>query len=332
MRALFIGGTGNISNRSSRLAIEKGWELYLLNRGTRHMEISNAKSIIADIKQPAQVIEAIGDLHFDMVVNWIAFTVEDVKRDYELFADKTSQYIFISSASAYQKPPANPVITETTPLDNPFWEYSRNKIACEAYLMGLCQQGQFPVTIVRPSLTYDTVIPMALGSWADYTMVDRMRRNQPVVIHGDGTSLWTITHAADFARGFVGLMGQDMAVGQAFHITSDELLTWNQIYQALADAVGVPLHRVHVPSDFIADVADSIGMHGVRGGLLGDKAHSMIFDNSKIKSYVPEFKATIPFAQGIKETVTWFEADASRMKIVDQNNRLLDTIIKAYRR
>ena len=331
MRALFIGGTGNISSHSSRLAIERGWELYLLNRGMRQINIPGAHTIVADIKQPNQVAEAIGDQHFDVVVNWIAFTLDDVKRDVELFAGRTDQYIFISSASAYQKPPVNPIITESTPLENPFWEYSRNKIACENYLMDMFSQHQLPVTIVRPSLTYDTVIPV-LGSWADYTIVDRMKRDKPVLVHGDGTSLWTITHAHDFAKGFVGLMGHEKANGQAFHITSDEILTWNQIYQSVADAAGVDVQMVHVPSDTIADVADGIGMTNIRGSLLGDKAHSVIFDNTKIKTYVPGFKASITFAQGMRQTIDWFEADRKRMKIVEQNNVFLDAVIQHWQR
>ncbi|HAI12328.1 MAG TPA: NAD-dependent dehydratase [Phycisphaerales bacterium] len=331
MRALFIGGTGNISTASSRLAIEHGWELYLLNRGTRAVEIPGAKSIIADINEPQQVREAIGDLHFDVIVNWIAFNVDDVQRDLELFADSTDQYIFISSASVYQKPSTCPVITESTPLANPYWEYSRNKIACEDLLMQTYRAKQFPITIVRPSLTYDTVIPV-LGSWSDYTIIDRIKRGKSVVVHGDGTSLWTITHALDFAKGIVGLMANPNTIGHAFHITSDEVLTWNQIYKAVADAAGLKVNMLHVASDFIADVADDIGMTNVRGSLLGDKSHSVIFDNTKIKTYVPDFKATIRFDQGIRRTLQWFDADPSRKKIVDQNNVLLDTVIERYQR
>jgi nucleoside-diphosphate-sugar epimerase len=328
MRALFIGGTGNISTASSRLAIERGWELYLLNRGTRKVTIPGAQSIVADINEPKQVAQAIKDLYFDVVVNWIAFKPEDVGRDIELFTGKTDQYIFISSASAYQKPPGHPVITESTPLANPYWEYSRQKIACENLLMAHYRDSGFPVSIVRPSLTYDTVIPMSLGCWADYTLVDRMKRGLPIVVHGDGTSLWTITHSEDFAQGFVGLMAQKQAIGHAFHITSDEILTWNQIYQSLADAAGVQAIVVHVASDTIADVADALGMANVRGSLFGDKAHSVIFDNTKIKTFVPQFNATICFDHGIRKTLAWFEEDAQRMKIIPHNNQLLDAILK----
>lgn len=332
MRALFIGGTGNISTAVSRLAIACGWELYLLNRGLHSLDIPGAKSIVADIHEPDKVAQAIKDLSFDVIVNWIGFTPLDVQRDLQLFAGKTRQYIFISSASVYQKPPSHPVITESTPLANPYWQYSRDKIDCEHLLMEAYRHDGFPVTIVRPSLTYDTVIPMALGCWNDYTLVDRIKRGQQVIVPGDGTSLWTITHARDFAKGFVGLLAHGQAIGQAFHITSDELLTWNQIYQALADAAGVKARFVHVPSDLIGDVADAMGMPHVRGSLLGDKAQSVIFDNTKIKTFVPGFCATTRFEQGIRETLKWFEADPTRMRIVPQNNELLDNILARWNR
>lgn len=289
--------------------------------------MGSAQSVIADITNWDQVTQALKDQSFDVVVNWIAFRESDILRDIALFSGKTAQYIFISSASAYQKPPSHPFITESTPLANPFWDYSRDKIACELRLMDEYRRNGFPVTIVRPSLTYDTVIPMALASWADYTIVDRMRRQQPIIVHGDGTSLWTLTHSEDFAKGFVGLMARPQAIGHAFHITSDEVLTWNQIYQSLADAAGVKAKLVHVPSDVIADIADEMNQPSVRGGLLGDKAHSLIFDNTKIKTWVPDFCATIPFSQGIKRTLAWFEADPGRMRIKPENNDLLDAIL-----
>ncbi|MDZ7725038.1 MAG: SDR family oxidoreductase [candidate division KSB1 bacterium] len=330
MKVLLIGGTGNISTSVSRLAVERGIDLYLLNRGNRKPDIPNAKSIKADISKPDEARKALGDQHWDVVVNWIAFTEQDVARDVELFKGRTDQYIFISSASAYQKPPSHPVITESTPLANPFWDYSRDKIACEEHLMRAYRQFGFPVTIVRPSLTYDTVIPVALGSFEDYTIIDRMKKGQKVIVPGDGTSLWTITHSRDFAKGFVGLLGHQQTIGHAFHITSDEILTWNQIYEAVAEAAGVKANIVHIPSDFICDVADTLGQEWMRGNLLGDKAVSVIFDNSKIKTFVPDFVATIPFRQGIKETIKWFEADSSRMVIEKEANELLDTVIKRY--
>ena len=330
MRVLFIGGTGNISTAVSRLAVDRGVDLTLLNRGKRPHGIAGASSLVADISDEKSAARVLDGRTWDVVVNWIAFAPEEIERDLRLFAGKTAQYIFISSASAYQKPLAHPVVTEDTPLANPYWDYSRNKIACEDRLMRAYRESGFPVTIVRPSLTYDTVIPVAIGSWTDFTIVDRMRRGRPVVVHGDGTSLWTITHSEDFAKGFVGLLGHQQAIGHAFHITSDELLTWNQIYEAVADAAGVKAAIVHVPSDFIVKVAKTCGMGWMEGSLLGDKAVSAIMDNSKIKRFVPGYQATIPFKQGIRRTVEWFDADPARRVIDEGNNRFLDRVLADY--
>lgn len=330
MRVLFIGGTGNISAAASRLAVAQGVHLTLLNRGKRPHGIPGALSLVADISDEKSAARVLDGRTWDAVVNWIAFTPEEIERDLRLFAGKTAQYIFISSASAYQKPLANPVVTEETPLANPYWDYSRNKIACEDLLTSAHRKNGFPVTIVRPSLTYETVIPVAIGSWTDFTIVDRMRRGRPVIVHGDGTSLWTITHSEDFAKGFVGLLGHREAIGQAFHITSDELLTWNQIYEAVADAAGAKASIVHVPSDFIVKVARTCGMDWMEGNLLGDKAVSAIMDNSKIKRFVPGYEATIPFRQGIRRTVQWFDADAARRVIDDRNNRFIDLVLAGY--
>lgn len=330
MKALFIGGTGNISSASSRLAVALGWELYLLNRGQRKADIASTHTLVADIRNPSEVAQAIKGRRFDVVVNWIGFAEQDVIRDIHLFAGKTSQYIFISSASVYQKPLAHPIVTESTPLANPYWDYARHKIDCENRLMSEYRQNGFPVTIVRPSLTYDTVIPVALGSWDDYTIVDRVKRGEPIIVHGDGSSLWTVTHSDDFAKGFVGLMGHQQAIGHAFHITSDEILTWNQIYTTLAHAAGARPNLLHIPSDFIADAADRIGQNWVRGCLLGDKSHSAIFDNTKIKTFVPGFCAKIPFTHGIRRTLAWFEAAPERKRIVPANNVLLDAILKQW--
>ncbi len=332
MKVLFIGGTGNISTATSRLAASKGMDLYLLNRGNNKTEIPGASSITANIHEAKEVVKALGGQEWDCVVDWIAFHPGDVDRDIELFAGKTKQYIFISSASAYQKPLSNHIITEKTPLYNPYWDYSRNKIACEERLLHAYRQNGFPMTIVRPSLTYDTVIPAAFASWDDYTLIDRIKKGGRVIVHGDGSSLWTCTHAEDFARGFVGLIGHPQAIGQSFHITSDEVLTWNQIYEAIAAAAGAELKAVHIASDFIIEIAKHYGQDWLEGNFLGDKSVSAVFDNSKIKHFVPEFKAIIPFAEGIKRTVEWFEADPSRMKIVDENNQLMDRIIEAYER
>ncbi|MFW5656696.1 MAG: SDR family oxidoreductase [Bacteroidota bacterium] len=338
MKVLFIGGTGNISTPVSKLALDKGIELFHLNRGKTKIDLPGVKSLQADINDSDAVSSVLKGHTWDVVVNWIAFKPDEIQRDYNLFKDTCKQYIFISSASAYQKPPAHPVITESTPLYNPYWDYSRDKIACEELLNTLYREKNFPISIVRPSHTYDTVIPVAIGSWTDYTIIDRMKKGKPIIIHGDGTSLWTLTHARDFAKGFVGLMGHQQAIGQAFHITSDELLTWNQIYEAVAEAAGTALNAVHISSYFICETAkkheQTTGIPGgfMMGNLLGDKAQSVIFDNTKIKTYVPEFVATIPFRKGIKETIDWFEADKSRMIIDDSNNRFLDVVIEEYQR
>lgn len=333
MKVLFIGGTGNISNACSKLAVQKGIDLYHLNRGKVKSDTEKGiTSLCADIKNKKQVLAAIGDLNFDVVVNFIAFTPEDIKQDIELFTGRTKQYIFISSASVYQKVGGHPVITESTPLYNPYWDYSQDKIACEEMLNDEFRKNGFPITIVRPSLTYDIVIPVAIGSWTDYTIIDRMKKGKEVIIHGDGTSIWTITHSIDFASAFVGLLGHQQAIGHAFHITSDELLSWNQIYEAVAEAANAELNAVHIASDFICDVADTIDWKSMRGNLLGDKAVSTIFDNTKIKRFVPEYNATIPFKKGIQKTVEWFEADPSRMVIDEENNKFIDTVLKAYRK
>jgi nucleoside-diphosphate-sugar epimerase len=328
MKVLFIGGTGNISTSCSRLALQKGIDLYLLNRGKIIKSgLEGATQIKADISRVDDVKKALGDLTFDVVANFIAFTPDDIQRDIDLFLGRTEQYIFISSASAYQKPPTHYIITESTPLANPYWQYSRDKIACEDLLMKSYREQGFPITIVRPSHTYDTVIPVAIGSWEDYTIVDRMKKGLPVIVHGDGFSLWTITHSEDFAKGFHGLLGNQFSIGQSFHITSDEVLNWNQIYEAVAEAAGVKPNILHVTTDDVCRIADSIGQTGMRGNLLGDKAISAVFDNSKIKRFVPDYVATIPFRQGIKQTVKWFEERPERMKISQENQLLMDTIV-----
>jgi nucleoside-diphosphate-sugar epimerase len=325
MKALFLGGTGFISTAVSRLAIAKGFDLYLLNRGERQANPPGSHSLKADIQKPEEVRKAMRDLQFDVVVDWIAYTPEHIERDLALFRGRVKQYIFISSASAYQKPPAHYLITESTPLNNPFWDYSRNKIACEERLMRAYREEGFPATIVRPSLTYDPNFPIAIGGWGCYTLADRLKRGQPIIVHGDGSSLWVVTHAEDFGRGFIGLMGNWQALGHAFHITSDEVLTWNQIYQTIAGALGVEANIVHISSDFIARVSPRM-----TGGLLGDKAWSAVFDNSKIKTFVPGFQATLPFREGIRRTLAWFDADAKRQRVDEAVNQEMDQILKAY--
>lgn len=325
MKVLFIGGTGTISSAVSRLAVARGIELYHLNRGKRGTVIPGVRTIVADIHQPGQAEAALGDQTFDVVVDWIAFTVEDIERDLALFAGRVKQFIFISSASAYQKPPSHPIITESTPLYNPHWEYSRNKIACEDRLMRAWREDGFPITLVRPSLTYDTNLPVAIGGSNSYTLIDRIKTGRPLIVHGDGSSLWVVTHSDDFARGFVGLLGHTQAIGHAFHITTDEVLTWNQIYETIADAVGVRAKLVHIPSDFIAGIAPKLGP-----GLVGDKTWSVIFDNSKIKTFVPGFQAVIPFREGIRRTLAWYEADPRRCWIDAAVNEEMDRILAAY--
>ncbi|MDF1574146.1 MAG: SDR family oxidoreductase [Bacteroidales bacterium] len=330
MKALFIGGTGNISRACSELALASGFELTILSRGQRgHSTLSEAGFIQVDINNVQEVRTLLKGKHFDVVVNFIAYTPSDIERDIQLFSANCDQYIFISSASVYQKPPSHPVITESTPLANPYWDYSRDKIACEELLMKAYRENGFPATVVRPSHTYETVIPVAIGSWEDFTIIDRMRKGGTVIIHGDGTSLWTITHSRDFAKGFVGLMGHMQAIGHSFHITSDELLNWNQIYQSVAEAAGAELKAVHVSSELIFRVADTMGQEWMRGNLMGDKAHSVIFDNTKIKRFVPGFVATIPFREGIKKTVEWFDDHPDRISIHKENNRLMDAILDA---
>jgi len=330
MKILFIGGTGNISTACSRRILSQEHELHLLTRGKRKPPgLDGAHFIRGDINDVNQMKALLKDTPYDVVANFIAFTPEEVQRDVRLFSGKCGQYIFISSASAYQKPPSHPVITESTPLHNPFWQYSRDKIACEELLTKAYREEGFPVTIVRPSHTYDMVIPAAIGSWEDFTLIDRMRRGKPVVIPGDGTSLWVMTHSDDFARGFTGLLGNQHAIGHPFHITSDELLTWNQIYEAMAEAAGARLNAVHVASDLICSVAEKMGDAFMKGNLLGDKANSVIFDNSKIKRLVPDYVATIPFREGIARTIRWFDEDPSRIRIDEHNNELMDGILKA---
>jgi nucleoside-diphosphate-sugar epimerase len=323
MKVLFLGGTGVISSACSRLAVERGIDLTLLNRGQTARPVPEGVHVLhGDVRARASVERALGDATYDVVVDWIAFTPEHVEADIELFRDRTSQYVFISTASAYQKPVAHLPITESTPLHNPFWSYSQAKIACEDRLVQAYREEGFPVTIVRPSHTYDrTKIPL-LGH---YTSIHRMRQGKKVIIHGDGTSLWVLTHHQDFAKGFVGLLGNVRAIGHAVHITSDEVLTWNQIYTIMAQAAGVGAEIVHVPSDVIAAHDPELG-----AGLLGDKAHSVIFDNTKIKCLVPGFAATIPFSQGAREMMAWYDADPTRQVVEERVDQLIDRITAAY--
>jgi nucleoside-diphosphate-sugar epimerase len=328
MRVLFIGGTGNISLASTRLAVELGMEVTLLRRGQRTADLpKDVRTIAVDIRDEEAVAQALGNQTFDAVVDWIAFTPADIERDIRIFRDRARQFIFISSASAYQKPVGHYLITESTPLANPYWQYSRDKIACEDRLMKAYREEGFPITIVRPSLTYgDTQIVLAVNIWQQsWTAVDRMRQGKKVIVPGDGSSLWVITHNSDFAQGLVGLLGHRQAIGHAFHITSDEVMTWDQYYRITAQAAGVEAQIVHIPSDFLgACIPDEVG------SLTGDKAVSVVFDNSKIKRFVPGYCAKVPFAQGIQRTITWFDADSRHKQVDEAANAAWDKLIDAY--
>lgn len=303
MKALFIGGTGTISTAIvNRLVNELSWEVWILNRGNRNEVVpEGVHQIIADINNEADVTEKIKDLYFDTICEFIGFNVQHVERDYRLFKDKTRQYIYISSASAYHKPAASYIITEGTTLANPYWQYSRDKIACEEFLMRKYREESFPVTIVRPSHTYDERnIPVgAHGKNGSWQVIKRMMEGKPVIIQGDGSSLWTLTFNTDFAIGLTGLMGNRHAIGEAFQITGDETLTWDQIYQTVANALGVKLNAYHVATDYLAAVGDKYG-YDFTGGLKGDKSVSVVFDNSKLKRAVPDMRTTVRFDQGVR--------------------------------
>ena len=303
MKALFIGGTGTISmGIVKQLAQDPLWEVWLINRGNRSNAIpENVHLIKADMSDEADVLNKLEGMHFDVVSEFIGFTTEQVERDYRLFKGKTNQYIYISSASAYNKPAADYRITEGTTLSNPHWEYSRNKIASEEFLMKKYREEGFPVTIVRPSHTYDERnVPLGVhGKKGFYQVIKRMQEGKPVIIQGDGTSLWTVTFNADFAIGFIGLMGNRHAIGEAFQITSDETLSWNQIYETVADALGVKLNAYHISSEYLSAVGDKYGFD-FEGSLIGDKAVSVVFDNSKLKKIVPAMRTNIPFNRGVR--------------------------------
>ena len=335
MKVLFIGGTGTISMAISRLLLSQGHTLYLLNRGSRNTGPSgDLIELKADINDEAAVAALISDLKFDVVADFIAFVPEQLERDYRLFREKTKQFIYISSASAYQKPLSDYRINEGTPLANPYWEYSRNKIAGEEYLMKLYREEGFPVTIVRPSHTYDErSIPLgAHGEKGSFSVIKRMLEGKPVIIHGDGTSLWTITHNSDFAKGFVGLMGNIHAIGEAVQITSDESVTWNQIYQIIADALHVKLNAVHVASEFL----DACSDYDFAGSLLGDKANTVVFDNSKLKRLVPGFTATVRADQGIRSTIEYVlshpECQVEDPEFDDWCDRVIEALEEAKRK
>jgi len=326
MKVLFIGGTGNISSACVELALQRGYVVSVLNRGVRPATFSKPVTSIVGDRNDAALLERVArEGHYDVVANFVGYTPDQAKIDIAAFAGRVGQYVYISSASAYQKPPRHYIITEDTPLENPFWQYARNKIACERTLMQAHREGGFPVTIVRPSYTFGpTWIPSGVGGHG-YTIVDRMRAGRFIISHGDGQSLWVMTFHTDFAVGFVGLFGQRQAVGEAFHITSDEVLTWDQIYRTIAEAAGCEANIVHISSDFIAALYPELGP-----GLLGDKANSVVFDNSKIKRLVPEFVARVSFAEGVSRSIAWHNADPSRRVVDEALNAKMDHIIAAY--
>lgn len=325
MRILFIGGNGNISWHCTMQALAQNHEVWVLNRGestqNRRPLPAHVKTLHADIQDPQSASKALQGLTFDVVADFICFTPQHAVSDIQLFRGITKHFLFISSASAYQKPLAAAPITESTPLHNPWWEYSRNKIACEEVFLDAYRKGGFPVTIVRPSHTYDTIIPAAMGS-SGWTNSHRMLLGKPTILHGDGTTLWTLTHSEDFARAFVGLLGNPASIGHAFHITSDEWLTWRQISLIVAEALGAPEPRfVCVPSEVILQKRPDLG-----AGLLGDKAWCGIFDNQKIKSFVPGWQARIPFYAGIRQTLAFFNESPDRQMVNQELDAFLDTL------
>jgi nucleoside-diphosphate-sugar epimerase len=322
---LFIGGTGVISAAAAQRAVALGHRLTILNRGRSTRPVPDGAEVLnADVRDASAVGEALAGREFDAVADFITYTPDQAKASLDLFSGRTGQYVFISSASAYQKPPTRLPIRESTPLKNPFWQYSRDKIACEELFFGAYREQDFPVTVVRPSHTYDRTKIAMVGGWTD---IHRMRAGLPVMVHGDGTSLWTLTHSQDFAKAFVGLLGRPQAVGESYTITSDEFLPWNQIYQLFARAAGVAEPElVHVASESIAAHSDELGAN-----LLGDRSHSVVFDNTKIKSLVPDYCATIPFADGAREIVEWYDSHPD-LQVVDQQFMALSDRLTGWAR
>lgn len=341
MRVLFIGGTGNLSTACTAEAIRRGMEVVHLNRGTHPEKEQAGVSVIkADIRDARATAAALRGWHFDAVVQFLAFTPEQVRADIEIFSGMTDQYVLISSASVYRKTSLTPVITEDSPLENPFWEYARLKIECERALTGGGDnfagaagssarpdaRPPLPYTIVRPSHTYDDGwVPSCYGS-PGYGLAWRMARGLEVLVPGDGQSLWTLTHSSDFAVGLVGLLGKREALGQAYHMTSEEHLTWEAIYRITAEALGVRPMIVHVPSDLVARIRPERG-----AGLLGDKAVSALFDNTKIRRVVPEFAPRVSFAEGIRHSLAWFDAHPDRKLPDPVMNEDMDTVLLKWK-
>ena len=330
MKILFIGGTGTISSAITQQLAATEHELWLLNRGNRKYEVpANVRQIVADINDEAEVLRQLGDMQFDAVCDFIGFVPEQVERDYRLFAGRTRQYVYISSASAYHKPARNYIINEGTTLANPYWQYSRNKIACEELLMKYYRENGFPVTIVRPSHTYcERGVPTSVhGPKGCWQVLKRMLDGKPVIVHGDGSSLWTMTWSGDFAEGFIGLLGNPHAIGESFQIMSDESLTWNQIYQTIADALGVPYKPYYVSSTFLAAVAPKA--YELEGNLIGDKAATVVFDCSKLKRIVPGFQATVRLEEGVRRSIGYILSHPELQQEEPEFDAWCDRVIEA---
>jgi nucleoside-diphosphate-sugar epimerase len=328
VRLLFLGGTGNISTACVDLALARRHDVTVLNRGRTPSRVAGgARALVGERDDPAALRRAAESARFDAVVDFLAYRPEQVEAAVEAFAGRVGQYVFVSTAAVYRKPVAHHVITESTPTGNPFWEYARLKIACEERLARAREESGFPSTVVRPSYTYgETWIPSGFGG-QDYTVVARLRRGAPIVCHGDGTSLWVMTAASDFAVGLVGLLGRPDAVGETFHVTSDEVLTWQAIYATIAEAAGAEPRIVYVPSALIATTFPDRG-----GSLLGDKAWSVVFDNAKVRRFVPEYRPRVSFAEGMARSIAWFDADPARRAVNVEADRRIDLLIAAQRR
>jgi nucleoside-diphosphate-sugar epimerase len=326
MRVLLIGGTGNISTAVTQELAERGVDVTVFNRGTRDVELPDGVRVVAgDIRDPASAREALGSEEFDVVVDWLAYVPRHVETDIDLFSGRIAQYVYISSATVYRRPSIPYRTSETAPLGNPHWKYAQDKIACEERLRQEQEERGFPVTVIRPSYTYGERWIPAVIAGQDYTLVDRMLNGRPVISPGDGQSLWTMTHNTDFARAFAGILGREDAVGEAFNIMSDDVMTWDQIIETIAAAAGAEADIVHVPSDFMAAVDPELGAN-----LLGDKSHSAVFDTSKIKRFVPGWEAVVPFREGVERSLAWFDADPSRKVVDPERNELIDRIVDAY--
>ena len=331
MKILLIGGTGNISASITRRCLERGNEVYLFNRGNhREFEALGARYIIGDAFDPFDLKAKIGDKTFDVVANFILFTPEQARINYEIFVGRTGQFFFISSCTVYQKPILKLPVTADTPLRNPFSQYAKNKIACEEYFAARYRDENFPITIVRPSHTYGEkkLVVGPLMGWGvpHWTLADRILRGEPVIVHDLGRTFWTATHSDDFAYAFCGLAGNREAVGQSFHITNDDPHTWNAIMELYGQILGVETKIVHVPTEFIGKLYPDKGM-----AILGDMSENAIFDISKLQKFVPGYRTRIPLREGLTRSINWYLNNPSAMIVDDNNNRLMDHIIKAWR-